>query len=83
MNNALSYLSMLFKRHSPSKEWLDIEKFKTQAYMEGYKQGRKDERMELIFITITPNVIIEACGLESIEKGEINNGNENRELVRL
>lgn len=64
----MDWLRRMFKVHSPSKEWPDIEQIKTQAYIEGYEQGRKDERLEIIYTTVTPNMIREACGLEPIKK---------------
>lgn len=70
MNKLLDYIRRILKVHLPSKEWPDIEKIKAQAFLQGYEQGRKDERMEMIFSTIAPNMIREACGLEPIEKGE-------------
>ena len=72
MNKLLDYIRRMLKVHSPSKGLSDIEKNKTQFFLQGYEQGRKDERMEMIFTTITPNMIREACGLEPIEKGEQN-----------
>lgn len=69
MNMVMNWLrSLVFKVHSPSKEWPDIEKIKTQAYIEGYEQGRKDERLEIIYTTVTPNMIRKVCGLEPIKE---------------
>lgn len=70
MNKLLDYIRRMLKRHSPNKKWSKIEKIRAQAFLQGYKQGRKDERMEIIFATVTPNMIREACGLEPIEKGD-------------
>ena len=70
MNKLLNYIRRMLKVHSPSKVWHDVEKIRAQAFLQGYKQGRKDERMEIIFATVTPNMIREACGLEPIEEGE-------------
>ena len=43
----------------------------TRAYMEGYEQGRKDEKIVMVSEKMTPNMIREALGLEPVEKGEI------------
>lgn len=67
MNKLLDYIRRILKIHSPNKEWPKIEKIKTQAFLQGYEQGRKDERMEMICATVTPNMIRAAYGLESIE----------------
>lgn len=64
----MNWLRSVFKVHSPTKEWPDIYENKSQAYIAGYKQGRKDERQEMIFTTVTPNMIREACGLEHIKE---------------
>lgn len=71
MNKLLNYIRRMLKVHSPSKVWHDVEKIRAQAFLQGYKQGRKDESMEIIFATVTPNMIREACGLAPIEKGKI------------
>lgn len=71
MNKLLEHIRRMLKIHSPNKEWSKIEKIRTQAFLQGYKQGRKDERMEIIFATVIPNMIREACGLAPIEKGKI------------
>lgn len=71
MNKLLDYIRRVLKVHSPCRVWYDVEKISAQAFLQGYEQGRKDERMEMIFATVTPNMIREACGLEPIE-GESN-----------
>lgn len=71
MNKLLNYIRRMLKVHSPCKVWHDVEKIRAQAFLQGYEQGRKDERMEMISATVTPNRVRAAYGLESIE-GESN-----------
>lgn len=71
MNKLLDYIRRVLKVHSPCRVWHDVEKIRVQAFLQGYKQGRKDERMEIIFTTVIPNMVRAAYGLESIE-GESN-----------
>lgn len=71
MNKLLDYILRILKVDSLDNEIPIIDKIKAQAFLEGYEQGRKDKEIEMIFATITPNMIREVCGLENIEEGEI------------
>lgn len=71
MNKLLDYILRILKVDSLDNEIPIIDKIKTQAFLEGYEQGRKDKEIEMIFATVTPNMIREAFGLEHIEEGEI------------
>lgn len=70
MNKLLDYILRILKVDSLSNELPIIDEIKTQAFLEGYERGRKDKEIEMIFATVTPNMIREACGLEHIEEGE-------------
>lgn len=72
MNKQLRYISKFLKRNFPCEKRPDIKKIElTRAYMEGYEQGRKDEKIVMVSEKMTPNMIMEALGLEPVEKGEI------------
>jgi hypothetical protein len=72
MNKKLWYITKFLERNLPREKRPDIKKIElTRAYMEGYEQGRKDERLVMVSEKMTPNTIREALGLETVEKGEI------------
>lgn len=72
MNKKLWYITKFLERNLPREKRPDIKKIElTRAYMEGYERGRKDEKLAMVSEKITPNMIREAFGLESVEKGDL------------
>lgn len=59
--------------HSPSEMMVQAgsQCEYVRGYMDGYKQGKKDERTETVYKKYTMNEIREACGFSRVEKEEV------------